>query len=98
MSVDKVSYKLEEQFDNNQLHSLLLFNLDELPSSFCSKFLAKFKLLKVLNLEDASVDKLPEDLGYLFHLRYLSLKNIKVMMLPKSMGKLRNLERNCNNP
>ena len=59
---------------------------------FCCKFLAKFKLLKVLDLEDASVDKLPEDLGHLFHLRYLSLKNINVMMLPKSIGKLRNLE------
>lgn len=92
MSVDNVSYKLEQQFDNSQLHSLLLFNLDELPSSFRCKFLAKFKVLKVLDLEDASVAKLPKDLGHLFHLRYLSLKNINVMMLPKSIGKLRNLE------
>ena len=53
--------------------------------------LTKFKLLKVLDLDDAPLYSVPEDLGNLFHLRYLSLRKTKVKMLPKSIGKLQNL-------
>ena len=55
-------------------------------------FCANFKLLKVMDFEDAPLDCIPEDGGNLFHLRYLSLRNTKVKMLPKSIGKLQNLE------
>ena len=92
MSVDRVSYDVLKGFEESHIHSLLLFNLDELPKSFMSTFFANFKLLKVMDFEDALLDFIPEDVGSLFHLRYLSLRNTKVRMLPKSIGKLQNLE------
>uniref|UniRef100_A0A7N2LC51 Uncharacterized protein n=1 Tax=Quercus lobata TaxID=97700 RepID=A0A7N2LC51_QUELO len=92
MSVDRVSYAVLKGFEDTHIHSLLLFNLDELPKFYMSTFCANFKLLKVMDFEDAPLDCIPEDVGNLFHLRYLSLRNTKVKMLPKSIGKLQNLE------
>ncbi|GAY37756.1 hypothetical protein CUMW_031470 [Citrus unshiu] len=48
--------------------------------------------MKVLDLEDASVDYLPEGVGNLFNLHYLSLRNTKVEKIPKSVGNLLSLE------
>ncbi|XP_023874667.1 disease resistance protein RPM1-like [Quercus suber] len=92
MSVDRVSYDVLKRFEDTHIHSLLLFNLDELPKPFMSTFCANFKLLKVANFKHAPLDCIPEDVGSLFHLRYLSLRYTQVKMLPKSMGKLQNLE------
>ncbi|GMY30840.1 disease resistance protein RPM1-like [Fagus crenata] len=92
MSIDGVSYNELKGFEDTHIHSLLLFNLDELPKSFMITFFANFKLLKVMDFEDAPLDHIPEDVGSLFHLRYLSLRNTKIKMLPKSIGKLQNLE------
>ncbi|CAL5416942.1 unnamed protein product [Camellia sinensis] len=52
---------------------------------------ANFKLLKVLDLEDAPLDQLDEEVGNLFLLRYLSIVSTKVKTIPKSIGKLQNL-------
>ena len=92
MSVDRVSYAVLKGFEDTHIHSLLLFNLDELPKFYMNTFCANFKFLKVMDFEDAPLDCIPEDVGNLFHLRYLSLRNTKVKMLPKSIGKLQNLE------
>ncbi|KAK4575570.1 hypothetical protein RGQ29_026504 [Quercus rubra] len=92
MSVDGVSYSVLKGFEDAHIHSLLLFNLDELPKSFTSNFFVDFKLLKIMDFEDAPLDCIPEDVGCLFHLRYLSFRNTEVKMLPKSIGKLQNLE------
>ncbi|XP_030929470.1 disease resistance protein RPM1-like [Quercus lobata] len=92
MSVNKVSYNVLKGFKDKKIHSLLLFNLDELPKSFMSPFFSDFKFLKVIDFEEAPLDHIPKDVGSLFHLRYLSLRNTKVKMLPKSIGKLQNLE------
>jgi disease resistance protein RPM1 len=78
LSIDGVSYNALEGFEDKHIHSLLLFNLDELPKSFMNTFFANFKLLKVMDFEDAPLDHIPEDVGSLFHLRYLSLRNTKV--------------------
>ncbi|ESR65935.1 hypothetical protein CICLE_v10010550mg, partial [Citrus x clementina] len=48
--------------------------------------------VKVLDLEDAPVDYLPEGVGNLFNLHYLSVKNTKVKIIPKSIGNLLGLE------
>ena len=45
-----------------------------------------------MDFEDAPLDFIPKDVGSLFHLRYLSLRNTKVKLLPKSVGKFQNLE------
>ncbi|XP_075668652.1 disease resistance protein RPM1-like [Castanea sativa] len=92
MSVDRVSYDVLNGIGDTHIHSLLLFNLDELLKPFMSTFCANFKLLKVADFEHAPLDCIPEDVGSLFHLRYLSLRYTQVKMLPKSMGKLQNLE------
>uniref|UniRef100_A0A2N9FRB3 Uncharacterized protein n=1 Tax=Fagus sylvatica TaxID=28930 RepID=A0A2N9FRB3_FAGSY len=92
MSVDRVSYDVLKECKDTGIHSLLLFNINELPKSFISTFFVDFKLLKVMDFEDAPLDHIPEDVGSLFHLRYLSLRNTRVEMLPKSIGKLQNLE------
>ncbi|GMY30830.1 disease resistance protein RPM1-like [Fagus crenata] len=92
MAIDGVSYNELKGFEDTHIHSLLLFNLDELPMSFMNTFFANFKLLKVMDFEDAPLDHVPEDVGSLFHLRYLSLRNTKIKKLPKSIGKLQNLE------
>ncbi|KAF7149724.1 hypothetical protein RHSIM_Rhsim02G0080300 [Rhododendron simsii] len=51
-----------------------------------------FKLLKVLDLLDAPLDEIHEDVGNLLHLRYLSIKRTKVNIIPKSIGNLHNLQ------
>ena len=92
MSVHGVSYDTLKEFKVTYIHSLLFFNLDELSKSYMSMIFANFKLLKVMDFEDASLDCILEDVGCLFPLRYLSLRNTKVKMLPKSTRKLQNLE------
>ena len=77
---------------NAQIHSLLLFDIDAVPMLLDGISFTNFKLLKVLDFEDAPMFSVPEDLGNLFHLRYLSLRGTKVKMLPKSIGKLQNLQ------
>ncbi|KAH9804397.1 NB-ARC domain-containing protein [Citrus sinensis] len=48
--------------------------------------------MKLLDLEDAPVDYLPEGVGNLFNLHYLSVKNTNVKIIPKSIGNLLGLE------
>ncbi|GMY30839.1 disease resistance protein RPM1-like [Fagus crenata] len=92
LSTGGVSYNVLEGFKDKHIHSLLLFNVDELPKSFMNTFFASFKLLRVMDFEDAPLSHIPKDVGSLFHLRYLSLRNTAVRKLPKSIGKLQNLE------
>ncbi|CAL5378918.1 unnamed protein product [Camellia sinensis] len=68
-----------------KLRSLLVFVVEEiaLPLSL--------RLLRVLDLEDAPIEVLPEELVNLFNLRYLNLKGTRVKELPKSIGRLCNL-------
>ena len=74
MPVNRVSLGVLEQFKKSHIHSLLFFNIDEFPMSFMSTFLKNFKLMKVLDFENTPLDYLPEEVGNLFHLRYLNLK------------------------
>ncbi|GMY16095.1 disease resistance protein RPM1-like [Fagus crenata] len=50
------------------------------------------ELMKTMDFEGASIDYIPEEVGNQFHLKYLSLRDMKVKKLPKSIGKLKNLE------
>jgi len=63
-----------------------------MPRSFIVKLFKKFKLLKVLDFEDAPIDYLPQEVGNLFHLKHLSLRRTKVKILPGSVGRLQNLQ------
>ncbi|GMN19926.1 hypothetical protein TIFTF001_048678 [Ficus carica] len=84
---------LESSSKTYQVRSLYMFVKDKIPTSFVSTISKNFKLLKVLDFEDTpSLDHLPEDIGILFHLRYLSVRGTQVGFLPTSIGKLENLE------
>ncbi|XP_031283645.1 disease resistance protein RPM1-like [Pistacia vera] len=92
ISVHKCANGVLESIKNSKIRSICLFNVDELPGTFTTAFVADFKLLKILDFENAPLDCLPDGVGKLFHLHYLSLRNTKVKELPKSVGVLLNLE------
>ncbi|KAJ9697194.1 hypothetical protein PVL29_009116 [Vitis rotundifolia] len=73
----------------SHIRSIFLYNSQ---TFFLGILASKFNLLKVLHLDDSDLDSIPENLGNLLHLRYLSLMNTKVRMLPRSIGKLQNLQ------
>ncbi|XP_010523649.1 PREDICTED: disease resistance protein RPM1-like [Tarenaya hassleriana] len=50
------------------------------------------KLLRVLDLENSPISKLPDSLGIMFNLKYLNLTRTQVRGLPKSFSRLLNLE------
>uniref|UniRef100_A0A2N9GZF1 Disease resistance protein RPM1-like n=1 Tax=Fagus sylvatica TaxID=28930 RepID=A0A2N9GZF1_FAGSY len=78
--------ELESFTGMSKIRSILVFNksLKTLPSGS--------KMLRVLDLEDAPIDELPDELFKLFNLRYLSLRGTLVKELPKSIGRLLNLQ------
>ncbi|XWS74636.1 hypothetical protein CRYUN_Cryun01aG0015300 [Craigia yunnanensis] len=76
----------------SQTHSLIVFEVDDLPESLFNILSTHFKFLKELDFQGVPLDYVPEELGNLLHLRYLSLRDTKVKMLPKSIGKLHDLQ------
>jgi len=92
LSIHGVRENVFETSKYSRVRSVFIFNISEMPRSFVVKLFKKFKLLKVLDFEDAPIDYLPQELGNLFHLKHLSLRRTKVKMLPKSVGRLQNLQ------
>ncbi|CAL5416964.1 unnamed protein product [Camellia sinensis] len=85
--------KVMESIGKSPVRSVFLFQRGVLPKkTLLGTIAANFKLLKVLDLEDAPLDQLHEEVGNLFLLRYLSIRNTKVKIIPKSIGKLHNLQ------
>ncbi|CAK9137413.1 unnamed protein product [Ilex paraguariensis] len=74
-----------------KLRSLLVF-IDYRISPSLVTLPSGFRLLRVLDLQDAQVEKLPDELVDLFNLRYLNLRRTRVKELPKSIGRLHNLQ------
>ncbi|CAL5354898.1 unnamed protein product [Camellia sinensis] len=85
--------KIMESIGKSPVRSIFLFQRGVLPKkTLLGTVAANFKLLKVLDLEDAPLDQLHEEVGNLFLLRYLSIRNTKVKIIPKSIGKLQTLD------
>jgi hypothetical protein len=91
------SFLLNKLKSHKHLRSILCYHdktarLSEW-SSMKSVF-KKCKLLRVLNLEgiQCQMGKLPKEIGYLIHLRFLSLRNTKIDELPNSIGNLKCLQ------
>ncbi|KAK9006983.1 hypothetical protein V6N11_019313 [Hibiscus sabdariffa] len=82
---------LSRRNGNCQTHSIIFFNFQELHFPVFERLSLNFKLLREVDFEHAPFEYLPEELGNLWHLRYLCLRDSKVKMLPKSIGKLHNL-------
>ncbi|XP_021805321.1 disease resistance protein RPM1-like [Prunus avium] len=95
LSVYSNAYNIFGSIKNSRAHSLCFFNgigEPQNPLTTCSNLYKRFKLLRVLDFEGILLDNLLEEVGYMYHLKYLSLRNTRVKILPKSMGKLVNLE------
>ncbi|XP_059669643.1 disease resistance protein RPM1-like [Cornus florida] len=87
--------KQSKQF--SRLRSMLMFGVAADPLSKLSLpmlFSGDLRLLKVLDLRDASLETVPvpDEVFKMFHLKYLSLRGTKVKMLPSSIGDLVNLQ------
>ena len=48
-----------------------------MPNFFLTTCFANFKLMKVMDCEGAPIDYIPKEMGNLFRLRYLSLRDTK---------------------
>ncbi|XP_042520365.1 putative disease resistance RPP13-like protein 3 [Macadamia integrifolia] len=70
------------------IHRELVHGINTNLTSFCNNL----QLLRVLDLEGIIVDTLPDEIGKLFHLRYLSLGITTLTKLPDSICNLRNLQ------
>ncbi|GAU48389.1 hypothetical protein TSUD_118150 [Trifolium subterraneum] len=77
---------------NSGTRAIFVFDKGDLPEHFMDGLSSKFKLLKVLDFQNSLLTSLPDNMGNLFHLRYLNLSHTKVTILPKSIGNLVYLE------
>ncbi|XXG48934.1 hypothetical protein AAC387_Pa02g3254 [Persea americana] len=71
--------------------SLMLFQI-KIPSLSLCSISSRYKLLRVLHLQDSSIESVPDELVELFNLRLLNLRNTNVEELPKTIGRLQNLQ------
>nr|GMC80864.1 disease resistance protein RPM1-like [Ipomoea batatas] len=88
-------YILECTSSKIHLRSLQLFgplSSSTVMSSLPKMLTAKYIPLKVLDLRDAKLQKIPEEVFNLFQLKYLSLRRTKLRSVSKSIGRLQNLE------
>ncbi|GMP78660.1 hypothetical protein CsSME_00034511 [Camellia sinensis var. sinensis] len=85
--------KVMKSISKSPVRSVFLFQEGELPKKpLLGTLAANFKLLKLLDLQNAHLDQLHEEVGNLFLLRYLSIRGTRVDIIPKSIGKLQNLQ------
>ncbi|CAL5347951.1 unnamed protein product [Camellia sinensis] len=85
--------KVMESIGKSPVRSVFLFHAVELPKKpFLGTLAANFRLLKVLDLQNAPLHRLHEEVGNLFLLRFLSIRRTQVEKIPKSIGKLHNLQ------
>ncbi|KAM3705267.1 hypothetical protein ACJW30_03G070300 [Castanea mollissima] len=86
ISIHKTNGEVKSFMGMSKLRSFLVFNksLKALPLG-C-------KMLRVLHLEDAPIDVLPDEVFKLFNLRYLNSRRNLLKKLPNSIGRLLNLQ------
>ncbi|KAL4605103.1 hypothetical protein ACB092_09G004400 [Castanea dentata] len=86
ISIHKTDGEFKSFTGTSKLRSFLVFNklLKTLP--------LESKMLRVLDLEDAPIDELPDEVFKLFNLRYLNLRGTLLKKLPNSIGRLINLQ------
>ncbi|KAK1296255.1 Disease resistance protein RPM1 [Acorus calamus] len=77
----------------SHLRTLLVFANNSIHPYILEKMItSSFKSLRVLDLEGASIESLPNAVGNLINLRFLNLHGTAIKELPRSIGRLRNLQ------
>ncbi|XP_028054785.1 disease resistance protein RPM1-like isoform X2 [Camellia sinensis] len=85
--------KVMKSIGKSPVRSVFLFQVVKLlKKPFLGTLAANFRLLKVLDLQNARLHRLHEEVGNLFLLRFLSIRRTPVEKIPKSIGKLHNLQ------
>ncbi|KAI5409163.1 hypothetical protein KIW84_054825 [Lathyrus oleraceus] len=93
LSVTATSYDVILHIERSHVRSLIIFSNYALsPFSYFGRSHATFRLLKVLDYERATIFRVPNGVGSLIHLKYLSFNYIRDGKIPKSIGMLQNLE------
>ncbi|XP_034889246.1 disease resistance protein RPM1 [Populus alba] len=92
MSISKGGSDNPKGSTRSQTRSVMVFCGAKLQKPIIDAIFEKCKLLTTLDFEKCPIDEIPEELGNLLHLKYLSLRETLVSNLPKSIGKLQNLE------
>ncbi|KAK1608917.1 hypothetical protein QYE76_032590 [Lolium multiflorum] len=91
LSIHEHSDRFQPLSYSSRLRSLYQF--DASCSSFPSVSTQRTgRYLNVLELQDAAITVLPEEVSSLFNLRYLGLRRTKIRQLPRSIEKLFNLQ------
>ncbi|THG08777.1 disease resistance protein RPM1-like [Camellia sinensis] len=94
LSIHKTCRNVEKGKRLSHLRSLFTFGVADMPSKLpISTLLTGVpRLLKVLDLQGAPLESLPNEIFELYLLRYLSLRKTRVKKIPSSIGRLVNLE------
>ncbi|KAK2439923.1 disease resistance protein RPM1 [Trifolium repens] len=81
-----------KSINNSHFRAIHFYEKGELLEPFIGKLCSQSRILKVLDIQGTSLNHIPNNLGNLFHLRYINLRGTKVQVLPKSVGELQHLE------
>lgn len=88
---DQVNQLIGSRMDLPHLRTFIATNAVASYKLICL-LISKAKYLAVLELRDSPLEKIPENIGNLFNLRYLGLRRTHVQSLPRSVKKLSNLD------
>ncbi|XP_073012270.1 disease resistance protein RPM1-like [Typha latifolia] len=89
---DEYSDSIHSSINFSHLRSFYLFDTAHFSLSSLSWFSRSVRYLRILDIQDAPISCLPNDIFNLFNLRYLGLKNTNVKQLSNSLGKLHRLQ------
>ncbi|PON63350.1 NB-ARC domain, LRR domain containing protein, partial [Parasponia andersonii] len=91
LSIHNTLQNVEKDRSVSQLRSLFMFGVVEKPS-INALFPRGFRLLNVLDMQNVPLSKFPIEVVSLYFLKYLSMRNSRVKVIPSFIGKLQNLE------
>ena len=92
LSIDTNPNNVFRSTNNSQFRAIFVFEQGGSLEHFMGIVCSRSKILKVLDIQGTSLNHIPTNLGNLFHLRYINLRNTKVKALHKAVGELHNLE------